>query len=503
MGAYDDLINQVPTVPQPSAPAKNAYADLIPQPPAQPQQAQPQSAGQGFLDSLERGAGIAGRSVVEGLTALPVMAGDAGVAAGNLINNKVLPHLGIAPPSWELQLPSATLHQALNSAGFPEPHGFMEKGENLIESGLAGSAVPMPTGVNPPDNLVTPQEAEIARRASTVQKAQDAGYVVPPSTSNPTALNQTLETIAGKQSTQQSASAANQSVTNRLAKVALGLNPDAPLTADSLSALRAEAATNGYEPIRSAGVVQAPPEFSAQLQGVLRQYQGADRSFPGMGKTDLSDVVSMVDKPQFDAGDAIDLTKVLRDRADTAFRNGDSATGSGLRQVSGIVENALDSGLQAKGPQYADALDNFRNARQLIAKTYTVQNAMNPGSGNVVASKLAAALKGGAPLSGPLLDAAQAASAFPKAFVEPTSSNVHHLDTVGALSGALLGEHFLPGHAGTMAAIAGTAYPLARMGAKAYLLGPGQAGAVPTAAATSALTQALLRGAPGAYSATQ
>src|SRR6185312_2466842 len=262
-------------------------------------------------------------------------------------------------------------------------------------------------------------------------------------------------------------------------------------TPDSLAALRSEASTEGYAPIRAAGTIVAPPTFAQRLAAVLTKYQGADRSFPGMGKTELSDVVAKVDRPSFDAGDAIDLTKVLREKADAAFRNGDAGLGSGLRDVSGAVEDAIDQGLQAKGPEYADALQNFRNARRTIAQTYTVEDALNPGSNNVIAAKLATALKKGTPLQGDLGTAAKFASAFPRAVAEPTHSmGVSHLDTYGAIAGGLLGEHVLHSPAGIAAA---AAIPLARLGSKSYLLSRfGQAGAIPlTRAPSSKLNPAV------------
>jgi hypothetical protein len=210
-----------------------------------------------------------------------------------------------------------------------------------------------------------------------------------------------------------------------------------------------------------------------------------------MGKTELSDIVSKVDQPRFDAGDAIDLTKILRDKASTAFRAGDTGTGQGLREINSAVEDALEKGLQNKGPEYAGAVSAFRDARQTMAKTFTVENALNPGSGNVVAAKLAAALKKGEPLSGPLKDAAKFAAAFPKAVQEPTTSmGINHLDMYAPMSTMLFGH-------GLAEKAAGLAVPAGRWAARSYLLGPGQAGALPQVAApaTGRLPMALA----GAY----
>ena len=60
-------------------------------------------------------------------------------------------------------------------------------------------------------------------------------------------------------------------------------------------------------------------------------------------------------------------------------------------------------------------LNKFREARQLIAKTYSVEKALNPATGTVNAANLAAQLKKGKPLSTELKDIAEFNLQFPKA----------------------------------------------------------------------------------------
>lgn len=63
----------------------------------------------------------------------------------------------------------------------------------------------------------------------------------------------------------------------------------------------------------------------------------------------------------------------------------------------------------------AAAMAAFRRARQDIAKSYSVQKAVNPATGDVSAQSLARELVKGKPLSGDLRTIAEVASAFPKA----------------------------------------------------------------------------------------
>jgi hypothetical protein len=121
------------------------------------------------------------------------------------------------------------------------------------------------------------------------------------------------------------------------------------------------------------------------------------------------------------------------------------------------VEDMLIRHLNSTGKS---ALANrFDQARQMIAKTYSVEAALNEGTGNVVASQLGNQLKKGKPLSGGLALAARFAQAFPKAAEEVRHSP--GVSAVDALIGAGGAVTINPGLA---------ALPLARVGTREALL---------------------------------
>lgn len=250
-----------------------------------------------------------------------------------------------------------------------------------------------------------------AQRVATARAAQAQGYVIPPSDIQPQGrLTEALEGLSGKIKTAQTASARNQAVTDRLARSAVGLNPDDALTRDVLTQIRQRAGA-AYDQFRTIGQVQADKAYTQALDDVQATLRGASRSFPGLESDKVKALVDTMRKPAFDAGDAIDATKVLRDLADTAYAQGDKALGKAYRSVSGALEDALDRSLQQSAP---DAVKKFREARQLIAKTYTVEKALNEGTGSVNAAALVRDLKRGK-LTGELRTIAEAAEAFPKA----------------------------------------------------------------------------------------
>lgn len=277
------------------------------------------------------------------------------------------------------------------------------------------------------------KSANAVKDAAGVE-SRAAGYTIPPTQTNPTAWNKALEGLAGKISTGQAASVKNQSVTNSLIRKGLGLPDDAPLTIDTLKAVRQQAG-QAYDGVRSFGQVASDGQFDSQLMNIVQGSRGASRSFPGLGQKqadEIEAVITSIRRPQFDAGDAVDAMKILRESADAAYAKGDKGLGKAYKSASDALEGILERNL-AKGGN-PDALKQFRDARQLIAKTYSVEKALNATTGNISAPKLGAQLARGKPLSGELETVAKMGQAYPKAAQEITSSipGVSPLDFIAA-----------------------------------------------------------------------
>lgn len=502
---YDQFDEAAQSVPLPISSA-NPYDQFDP---PDTKTAAPVASSQpsGALHTL----GLGARNIMTGLGSLPLMAMDAGVGLRNMWDaapsptNQMIPNPkgGMMPdPNFhpesrdrtQYQMPSQMWENSMDSM-LPSPANKNERLASALQQMAAGAAIPAPKIGNVSPSFVSPAETQGNQMRQLVSNSQKAGYVVPPATAQPSTLASVMETIAGKQKVAQGASLRNQQVTNTLAKKSLGLNPDAPLTPESLSALRSEAGQS-YQAIKKTGSVTSDPQFQAELNGVLSKYQGAGQSFPELAKTDLQPLVDAVNKPTFDAGAAVDATRILRDKADAAFGSGDKGTGQGIKAISNAIESQLDRHLQSLGPQYQDTLNDFRNARQTIAKTYTIQDALNPASGNVNAAKLANALKKNAPLQGDMKTAAQFATAFPKAAQEPTHSmGVNHLDSAFPAIGGMIGE--MSGGHPLVGAAAGIGVPMARKAAQLYALGPMQKGlGMPSTGPTSELAKQLLKKLP-------
>lgn len=451
------------------------------------------------MSNLGRQAGLVGRAMIQGAASLPNMVLDAATATGNILSGHV-PLTINGRPNWTGQadpgatpLPSQTFNQALTAAGLPEPQTAGEKTAGLVESVLTGAKMPnIPVESAVPQGFQGAQEMLAAQRTAAIKNAMDRGYKVPPATTNPTALNKGLETVSGKIATQQAASAANQSVTNRLASEALGLNPEVPITEGALKAIRAEAAGD-YQAIGRVKSIPIDQAFKDRIGQIVSQFNQTAEELPSLANKDLEPVAKdLLAKDNFSGNALLGAVKSLRNNADKAFRQGDGQAGSAYRQMSSAIEDAIDRNLSASEPGLVDA---WRAARQKIAMAHTVEDALNPGTNNVQAAKLAQALRRGEPLSGHLRTIAEFANALPKAAQEPVTSPVSHLSVaVPAISGLTeaIGAHGV----GPGTAAAAVAYPAARAAAKWYLMGPGQANALPATAKAATEAPWWLKGLP-------
>jgi len=306
-------------------------------------------------------------------------------------------------------------------------------------------------------------------RQQVAATAAEEGYVTPPSVRGEAGVAGLAEGVGGKIKTGQQAIETNQAVTNRLASRAVGLPEEVPVTIDVLQGIRSQAG-QAYENVRGVGRVFTDNRFQRDLSASIRQFKNAARDFPELAKNEITNIVDSLRVAEFDAGAGVDAISLLRNRGDVAFRGGDKALGNSYRAAADSIEGVLERHLGRGGdPALVDA---FRQARQQIAETYSVQEALQARiTGEVSATNLASQLKKGKPLTGDLRTIADFANTFPsvsRLFIG-TAQKFSPLDLgVAAISGTTaLGAASLGGGPLTIlpALAAGLARPILRRGA--------------------------------------
>lgn len=284
------------------------------------------------------------------------------------------------------------------------------------------------------------RQQQNAVRDQTVADARAAGYVLSPSEVNPSMLNRAIEGVAGKLSTRQLASARNQEVTNALVRRDLGVADDVPLTPELMAQIRREAYQAGYAPVEAAGAIRPGAAFKRDLDNIALKYSGAARSFPGAVGNEVKNMVDSLKVRQFDAADGVKMAQILRDQSSKSYAAGDKGLGKAQRDAATAIEDQIERGLTGLGQQGGKMLDSFRDARRQMAKTHTIEAALNPATGNVQATKLAGDLKKGRPLSGNIETVARSAGAFPKNFQSTEAMGaIPGISPLDVISGAGLG----------------------------------------------------------------
>lgn len=458
-----------------------AYIQSLPsEAPAAP----PMTSGQEWAQAGKNVGSAIVRPIVKGVASLPLMAMDTGVAAKNLVSS--LAHgyrptlsdfnpfaaskTGPAPP-WETELPSTTFNRGLDQLTVA-PEGRANRVGEFVSSALVGSRVPAPQAAQQaPSGFVPPAQA---LRDAALARAQREGYVVPPSSNNPTFANRLMEGVAGKAKLTQEAMMRNQPTTEGLAARALGQNPEVPITQGALATIRSEAQAAGYDPVRAMGQITPDLKFQVDLSTITKAGQGAARMGIKAPNTTVDGILdALKNNKSFDASDGIDSIQYLRTLADDAFSSGSNSVGREYKAAAKAIEDVIERNLAAKGEDAAGILNGYRGARQLIAQTYTAGKALTDDVGTTSALKYAGELRNGAPLVGDQRTIGQFASQFGK-FAKPPQEiypSISPLDTYGAaITSGLTGS------------AAPLMLPLTRMGLREYLLSSaGQARAMPKA----------------------
>lgn len=337
-----------------------------------------------------------------------------------------------------------------------------------------------------PSALAAEQQANAVRDA-TLRAAQQEGYVVTPGSISPTGKNILAERIAGKTHLEQLASVQNQAVTDKLARRAVGIPENSPLTSEAMQQIRKVEFDKGYAPLNKVGTVPTDAAFLDDLVNIESKYVGAAGSFPGAVPEAVEKLVKNYTVDKFDSADALKATKTLREQAKGNFKSGDTSLAQAQIAVANALENQIERALTAaNNPKAVEMLEQFRLSRQRMAISHTVEDAIKEGAGAVMASKLARDIQNGKYVSGDLKTIAEFANVFPRVSQTPSQIGAPAAGTllgrgIGGGVGAGIG-YFAGGGAGAGAgaAIGGLAPELVSAGMRNYLLSQtAQRGMVP------------------------
>lgn len=397
----------------------------------------------------------------------------------NMTTGQRIVDTGLQAATTGLLNPSSTVRNALSNVvkggiGGTVGQAVTEATDNPVAGLIAGIATPaaLESRALAAQTAARTNQAKNAVRDQTLKDAQSVGYLVTPGSVTPSGPRIALEQIAGKSRLEQELSVKNQQVTDALARKAVGLPENTPLTTPAMKAIRAEEYQKGYVPVAQIGVIPTDAVFKQELMDIAGKFTGASRSFPNAMPSEVKRMVASIRVGQFDSADAIQMSQALRDAATGSFRKGDTGLGKAQIAASKAIEDQIERSLAgANNPNAGAILNQFRESRKRMAVSHAVEDAIHEGSGSVDASKLAADLQKGKLLTNELETAAKFANVFknvnksPSQIGTPGATSLFGTglgSTVGAGAGVLMG--------GPIGGVAGAAaMPTASWLARSYL----------------------------------
>lgn len=343
----------------------------------------------------------------------------------------------------KLELPSSYLNRKLDEQLTPPQTTSQKVGEEVSAAMIGGAkgAVELGGAALPGIKRGVQGATEAIRKLSRVEtraaeEAHLAGIDLPPSYIGGE-VRKSLQTVAGGPKLDKEFSKTNAPRIDNLAKLALGLHPQEELVPETFKLLK-EDAYKPYEKMRALGDI--PPDPTGQYLKDIAAAGGrhADRgaSFGGSRFPEITAEKAPYLKENFNANDAVDEIRVLRDNAKGNLRDYNpaaNALGLTQREIANALENRLDRHASEAG--LPDLLQEFRAARTQLAKIANVEDSIGAG-GHVRAADFAKMLDNGMPLTDSLKTIGETAKHFPRAVQELTHGDAGSFSAVDYLLGS-------------------------------------------------------------------
>jgi len=277
---------------------------------------------------------------------------------------------------------------------------------------VAGALMTLPTATV--SGLSTPKTpANLTQAQLVAERAIAEGATLPPTQVNPSMLNRLLEGFSGKQQTGQVASIKNQEVINAQARKTLNLPEDTVITPQVLQDYR-NVKGQAYDALKANNTYYADKQFFTDINKRTAELQKLANT------TDVTAelrVLNGLKQMNFDGVGLVEQMKRLRYDGEANLASVDPANRSlgqaqkfAARQLEDLAERNL------KNFNQPDVMSNFKQARQDIAKSYTIEKSLNAVTGDVSGAKLGQRAAQGKIVPSELQALADAAAAYPTAF---------------------------------------------------------------------------------------
>jgi hypothetical protein len=301
---------------------------------------------------------------------------------------------------------------ALTSAAAQQANTGTINPAQVFNEAAAGGILTAPTATV--SALTTPRApANLTQSQLVAERAIAQGATLPPTQVNPSMLNRLLEGFSGKQQTGQVASIKNQEVVNAQARKTLNLPEDTVITPQVLQDYR-NVKGQAYDALKANNTYYADKQFFTDINKRTAELQKLANT------TDVTAelrVLNGLKQMNFDGIGLVEQMKRLRYDGEgnlASMAPKDRSLGQAQKFAARQLEDLAERNL--KNFNQPDVMSNFKQARQDIAKSYTIEKSLNAVTGDVSGAKLGQRAAQGKIVPSELQALADAAAAYPTAF---------------------------------------------------------------------------------------
>lgn len=262
---------------------------------------------------------------------------------------------------------------------------------------------------------------QFTQEQDAIKAAQQAGFRALPTEARGGATNIAVESVAKQAPLVKRLVQYNEERASQLARQELGLSPTGRLDESTIKQVKDQAGAV-YDQLRSMldviNVRATDPAWTTKVQDLDARFRSIKQVMPAMYRDGGLERLrgSMGKVNTLTPEQIVDITKNLRDTATRTLKRKDAPSESidaayAFKEAANMLEDLLETHLTQTNRQ--GALERFRKARELYAKTYAVEDATNLTTGKVDPQALRRALERGEPLTGNLRRVAEAAAAMP------------------------------------------------------------------------------------------
>jgi hypothetical protein len=351
--------------------------------------------------AMQRPGLLAGSLLAPDITSLLLPTKIAGATERLLKTTNVAPRAAERTGAVAGAAGTGVAQAAINQATNPNAQQFQtDVGMSLLTAplGAIGTArTPRP-------------EAPLSTAQVIASNAVRDGYVMSPTSLSPTVGRGALEKSMGKSDFAATASVKNVDLATNQAKSVIGLAPDQQLTADAFRAFRQDQG-NAYQALRNFDY-KTDRQFVNNLNDEIQNLRSLTTTQPEQINT-----LRQVAKTNIKGDDLVNNIIDLRDAGNTNLKSADAAKkrlGRTQLKVAKELEDVADRFLANTGNP--DLVSQFRQARQNIAQSYTVEGAFDAANNIIDPRRLSALARKDQPIPDQLRTAALAANTAPAMF---------------------------------------------------------------------------------------